>query len=185
MYSEFRLVGATNKNLWQEVQAGRFREDLYYRMSVVPLTLPPLRERQEDIPLLVKLFLDRFARRYHRSIPPPTAEDMAPLLEYAWPGNVRELKSVVERAVILYRGGPMQYGLEPCAGTGDIGASAASSCVEEPMLADLPTLDVLQRRYVQHVLKITGGRITGEKGALAILGMKRSTFYAKYMPPGS
>ena len=181
VHSQFRLVGATNKNLWHEVQAGRFREDLYYRMSVVPLTLPPLRERQEDIPLLVKLFLDRFARRYHRSIPSPTPEDMALLMNYAWPGNVRELKSVVERAVILYRGGMLQYGLEPCMASESLACNKSHPCEEQILLADLPTLETLQRRYVQHVLKLTEGKITGERGALKILGMKRSTFYAKFM----
>lgn len=179
--SNFRLVGATNKNLWQEVQAGRFREDLYYRMSVVPITLPPLRDRKEDIPILARLFLDRFARRYHRVLPPCTPEELESLLAYPWPGNVRELKSLIERAVILYRGGAMQYGLEspPPLATAPSPLPVANG--NNSLTADMPTLQELERRYVKHVLDVTRGRITGPKGALKILGVKRSTFYAKYM----
>lgn len=179
--SSFRLVGATNKNLWQEVQAGRFREDLYYRMSVVPITLPPLRDRKEDIPILARLFLDRFARRYHRTLPISIPEDMEELLAYPWPGNVRELKSLIERAVILYRGGPMQYGLESSPSSGICPPPKAVQGCKENLIADMPSLKELELRYVRHVLDMTRGRITGPKGALKILGVKRSTFYAKYM----
>lgn len=177
MHSDFRLVGATNKDLWQEVLAGRFREDLYYRMSVVPLTLPPLRERKEDVPLLVEYFIDRFSRRYHRAVPRPDPAELAALLRYSWPGNVRELKSVVERAVILYSSGKMDYGLH---GPGErIAVVEADAPSPENLYADLPTLAELQDRYIQHVLRVTGGKVAGQGGALSILGMKRSTFYAR------
>lgn len=178
MQSDFRLIGATNKDLWQEVLAGRFREDLYYRMSVVPLHLPPLRERKEDIPLLVQYFLDTFARRYHRSLPPPREEELAALVNYPWPGNVRELKSVVERAVILHQGGRMEYGLALPREQERTARNMPQSGWEE-MFSDLPTLAELQNRYIRHVLALTNGKISGQHGALRVLGMKRSTFYAK------
>ncbi|MFT4302772.1 MAG: sigma-54 dependent transcriptional regulator [Desulfovibrio sp.] len=179
--SSFRLVGATNKNLWKEVQAGRFREDLYYRMSVVPITLPPLRDRKEDIPILARLFLDRFARRYHRTLPISIPEEMEELLAYPWPGNVRELKSLIERAVILYRGGAMQYGLESSPSSELSPPPKAIQVCTESLIGDVPSLKELELRYVRHILDMTRGRITGPKGALKILGVKRSTFYAKYM----
>ena len=186
--SDFRLVGATNKDLWQEVLGGRFREDLYYRMSVVPLTLPPLREREEDIPLLAELFLDRYSRRYGRRVPKPGPEELAALAEYPWPGNVRELKSVIERAVILYRGGVLDYGLTRAAQSwGGVPAPRRGEFGLPELAADLPSLGELQRRYVRHVLELTGGKVTGPNGALRILGLKRSTFYARFrqVPPAS
>lgn len=176
-YSDFRLICATNKDLWAEVRRGRFREDLYYRLSVVPLTIPPLRSRREDIRLLVRFFLDRYSRRYRRTVQPPSEKELEALLRYDWPGNIRELKSVVERAVILYQGGSLSFALpspsveeaEPLAGQG--------AC--EALFADLPTLEDLQCRYIRHVLRLTNGRITGKRGALRILGMKRSTLYLR------
>ncbi|MCL1939679.1 MAG: sigma 54-interacting transcriptional regulator [Desulfovibrionaceae bacterium] len=183
MHSDFRLVGATNKDLWQETLAGRFREDLYYRMSVVPLNLPPLRERKEDIPILLELFLDRFARRYHKTVPRPKAHELAAFAAYSWPGNVRELKSVVERAVILYRGGEMDYGPAP-AKTAKTMAVNVSAAGLQDLASDLPSLEELERRYVKHVMQVTGGKITGPGGALKILGVKRSTFYARMKRDG-
>ena len=103
-HSDFRLICATNKDLWAEVKSGHFREDLYYRLSVVPLTIPPLRSRKEDIRLLVRFFLDRYSRRYHRDIQQPSERELEALLQYDWPGNIRELKSVLERTVILHQG---------------------------------------------------------------------------------
>lgn len=178
--SDFRIVGATNKDLWQEVQEGRFREDLYYRMAVVPLLLPPLRERKEDILVLLELFMERFSKRYHRNIPPPSPEDLEALLAYSWPGNVRELKSVVERAVILHNGGKIDFILESRQ------RKKASSPTVQPAPQDhtqffsiLPTIEELQCQYIVHVLALTHGKITGPKGALSILDMKRSSLYAK------
>lgn len=208
IYSEFRLVGATNKDLWQEVQEGRFREDLYYRMSVVPLTLPPLRERREDIGVLTQLFLDRYSRRYGRTIPLPSEADMEVLLAYPWMGNVRELKSVVERAVILHREGPLHFdlavhghGAAHRASTGMGGAENGNAsraqgkatgvaqsdalphdrdtAAPASLTEDWPTMETLEARYIRRVLDRTNGRITGPRGALKILDMKRSTLYAR------
>ncbi len=96
-----RVVAATNKNLADEVKAGNFRTDLYYRLNVLQILLPPLRERTEDIPLLVRFFLDRFNKRFTKSIQPPTKELESRLVSYAWPGNIRELQNAVERGVVL------------------------------------------------------------------------------------
>jgi DNA-binding NtrC family response regulator len=178
MHSDFRLVGATNKDLWLETLAGRFREDLYYRMSVVPLNLPPLRERKEDIPILLELFLDRFARRYNKSVPSPKAHELATLTAYSWPGNVRELKSVVERAVILYCGGEIDYGQIPKKNTQTKTTGAPATGLQD-LASDLPSLEELEQRYVRYVMQLTGGKVTGPRGALKILGIKRSTYYAR------
>lgn len=195
--SEFRLVGATHKDLWQEVQTGHFREDLYYRMAVVPITLPPLRERPEDILVLARRFIDHFARRYHRTVSTVTEQDLVELLAYPWPGNVRELKSVVERAVILHREGKLDFALGATPertvhrpiGEPDLifdpkrgqTRTARGQSVEwlAGITEDLPTVHVLLARYIQGVLNHTNGRISGPRGALNILGMKRSTLYAR------
>lgn len=176
-HSDFRLICATNKDLWAEVQNGHFREDLYYRLSVVPLTIPPLRSRKEDIRLLVRFFLDRYSRRYHRDILSPGERELEALLRYDWPGNIRELKSVLERTVILHRGGRLNFDL-----TSRVEAKPDESFRQEPgeeLFSSLPTLDELQSRYIRHVLRLTNGRITGKRGALEILGMKRSTLYLR------
>ena len=174
---DVRLICATNKDLWAEVKSGHFREDLYYRLSVVPLTIPPLRSRKEDIRLLVRFFLDRYSRRYHRDIQQPSERELEALLQYDWPGNIRELKSVLERTVILHQGDRLSFDLSSHAESKADGTPRQEPC--EELFKNLPTLDELQSRYIQHVLKITNGRITGNRGALRILGMKRSTLYLR------
>ncbi|NLW82605.1 MAG: sigma-54-dependent Fis family transcriptional regulator [Desulfovibrionales bacterium] len=175
--SNFRLVGATNKDLWEEVLAGRFRKDLYYRMAVIPLTLPPLRDRKEDIPVLAKLFLSKFSKFYNKNISYSDEIIFDKLLKYDWPGNVRELKSVIERAVILYHGNELKFEIQ--SKNTDYNNCEKLIQNNDDFTSDLPTLDILEERYIKHVLNITDGKITGKKGALDILGMKRSTFYSK------
>ncbi len=166
--SDFRLVAATNRDLAQEVKAGRFRQDLYYRVNVMPVHVPPLRERPEDIVLLARHFLKQFAAKYQRLEAVLTEEDHARLLSYAWPGNVRELRNVIERGVLLGSGAHINLSLpldaKPSAG--------------HPF-ADSPTLDELQRRYIAWVLERTKGRISGLGGAAEILGMKRTSLNAR------
>ena len=143
----------------------------------MPLTIPPLRSRKEDIRLLVRFFLDRYSRRYHRDILSPGERELEALLRYDWPGNIRELKSVLERTVILHRGGRLNFDL-----TSRVEAKPDESFRQEPgeeLFSSLPTLDELQSRYIRHVLRLTNGRITGKRGALEILGMKRSTLYLR------
>ena len=180
IYSSFRLIAATNKNLWDEVHRGNFREDLLYRISVVPLMLPPLRERRQDIMPLVQHFMIHFCRRYNRQPLFLTAEEIDNLCRYDWPGNVRELKNVIERAVILNR-----YTLL------DTEPKKASRQTAGPLPAghgfiveDLPTLDELERRYLLHVLNMSSGRVYGEQGMTERLHLKRSTLYAKLKKHG-
>lgn len=189
--SDFRLISATNQDLERKMREGGFREDLYYRVAVVPLHIPPLRRRQEDIGNLALMFYERFKEQYQRPAPEPSAEELDALCQLSWPGNVRELKSFMERAVILHDGSSNRLldGLalaprdlphkESMAGEERKAPSETDARAYSPLFEDLPTLQELQRRYIRHVLALTGGRVDGEKGAMAVLGMKRSTLYAK------
>ncbi len=162
--TNFRLIAATNRDLAAEVGAGRFREDLYYRLNVVPLVLPPLRERGEDIILLAEHFLERFTAKYNRPGLRLWKNDKDRLLAYDWPGNVRELKNVIERAVLLSTGE-------------DLGLNLPRGRPIPPpgLTTDGPTLDEMQRRYILHVINLTNGKIGGPGGAAEILGMKRTS----------
>ena len=166
IYSDFRLIAATNRNLAEEVAAGRFREDLYYRLNVIPIKLPPLRDRQEDIPSLARHFLARFAARYHHPGLEMTREQEAMLIAYGWPGNIRELQNVMERATLMSAGGGLHLDLPD-----------QTRKTEGHPFDDLPTLDDLQRRYIAYVLDKTEGKLSGPGGATDILGMKRTSLY--------
>ena len=107
---DVRIVATTNRNLEEEVRKGRFRQDLYYRLNVFPITVPPLRQRKEDIPLLVQAFMERYARKLGKQITSIQKETMKALQDYPWPGNIRELESIIERAVILCPGPVLQSG---------------------------------------------------------------------------
>ena len=108
---DVRVIAATNHDLAEDVEAGRFREDLFYRLSVFPIQVPPLRDRREDIPLLTAHFLRQACNRLHRAPVTATEDQLRQLHAYAWPGNVRELQNVLERAVIVSRGGPLRSSL--------------------------------------------------------------------------
>ena len=166
--ADCRLLAATNRNLEEEVTAGHFRRDLFYRLNVVPLTLPPLRERQEDILPLVERFLDHYGRDLNRARPAIPSADEKRMTDYPWPGNVRELKNMVERAVLLFDGRRLDFNLP-----------GRSRFASTHPFADMPTMEELQRRYIRHVLGSTGGRIRGPEGAAERLGMKRTTLYAR------
>lgn len=164
--SDFRLVAATNRNLVEEVAKGTFREDLFYRINIIPVTLPPLRERSGDILLLTRYFLDRFSKKYHRTNLELTPDMKQTLSNYHWPGNIRELINVIERSVILSNNNQFELLLE-------------TKRLDTPMnpFSGTPTLDEIQRRYLEYVLIKTAGRIAGKKGAADILGLKPSTLY--------
>lgn len=164
--SDFRLIAATNRDLARETAMGRFRQDLYYRINVIPITVPPLRERKEDIILLAEYFLKRFAVKYNRHGVCLTQEQKKMLCDYHWPGNIRELENIMERAVLLETAGELMLDLP----------ESRSNPPRNPF-DDLPTMDELQRRYISFVLKKTGGRIAGPGGAARILGMKRTSLY--------
>jgi transcriptional regulator with GAF, ATPase, and Fis domain/tetratricopeptide (TPR) repeat protein len=166
--ADFRLVAATNRNLWDEVAAGRFRQDLFYRLDVIRIVLPPLRDRGDDIILLARSFFRQCCHKYRRKGLELTRGHEEQLAAYPWPGNVRELKNVIERAVTLSGGNKLIL---------DLPMGRASR--EAQPFTDTPTMDELQRRYITHVLEKTGGRIYGPNGAAEILGMKRSTLYTR------
>jgi transcriptional regulator with GAF, ATPase, and Fis domain len=164
--SDFRLVAATNRDLEEEVGRGRFRRDLYYRLNVVPLVIPPLRERGQDAVLLARQFLNLYAKRFNRPKPDLTPSEEMELAAYGWPGNVRELRNVMERAVLLSSGDRLDLNLPVDPGT-----------KRNHSFEDCPTMDELQRRYIRYVLERAGNRIAGSGGAARILGMDRATLY--------
>jgi transcriptional regulator with GAF, ATPase, and Fis domain len=166
IFTDFRLIAATNRDLSKEVAAGRFREDLYYRLNVIPIMVPPLRDRKDDIHRLAHYFLKRYAARHNRPgiTLAPASEKM--LSAYHWPGNVRELKNVIERSVLLSTQDCLELNLPP-----------AGPLLNVDPFSDTPTLDEIQRRYIRHILKKTRGKIGGKNGAAQILGIKRTSLY--------
>jgi formate hydrogenlyase transcriptional activator len=167
---DVRLVAATNRDLARMVADRCFRADLYYRLNVFPLALPPLRERRDDIPRLVRHFTQHFARRMGRRIEtiPPAVLDA--LVSYLWPGNIRELQNVIERAVILSPGPALQVPL------GDLQSTVTQA--PEPTTAAV-TLAEAEREHILGALRETGWVVAGQKGAATRLGMKRSTLQEK------
>ncbi|HXG58150.1 MAG TPA: sigma-54 dependent transcriptional regulator [Thermoanaerobaculia bacterium] len=171
--SDFRLIAATNRNLADEIKAGRFRSDLYYRLNVVRLTLPPLRERTEDIPVLASMILDNVAKDIGRNRPPKLSERaLAKLASYGWPGNVRELRNVLERAVLIAGGNEIR--------ADDIHLGEVQIRTED---ADRPLaewevqpLDEVEARYVKRAVDAVGGNI---RKAARLLKVSPSTVYAK------
>jgi formate hydrogenlyase transcriptional activator len=163
--TDARLVAATNRDLAQLVEQRQFRADLYYRLNVFPMTAPPLRERRDDIPLLVRYFVQQYARRMNRRITSIPTESMNALARYHWPGNIRELQNFIERAVILSTGSTLHVPVRELKG-GPVGASVV-------------TLEVAEREAIQRALHDAGGKVGGENGAAAKLGMKRTTLQAK------
>jgi PAS domain S-box-containing protein len=163
---DVRIVATTNRDLEEEVRQGRFRQDLYYRLNVFPITVPPLRQRREDIPLMVQAFVDRYSRKLGKQITTISKETMQMLQDYPWPGNVRELESIIERAVILCTGPVLQL-----ADKLEISSPALSSAVR--------TLEEMERNQMQKILSETKWRIEGKDGAAAILGIHPSTLRAR------
>jgi transcriptional regulator with GAF, ATPase, and Fis domain len=174
---DVRLVAATNRDLTEMVNQGEFRSDLYYRLNVFPLQLPPLRERREDIPALVTHFAEIFGRRMSREIETIPSETMSALSSYHWPGNIRELQNVIERAVILSNEGVLPNPLPP---TGTPGVTVASNATTTPAT----TLRDSERTLIVSTLEKVGWVIGGPKGAAARLGLKRTTLIHKMQKLG-
>lgn len=168
LQSDFRLIVATNRDLAAEVDAGRFRQDLYYRLNVVPFQIPALRDRRDDILVLAKHFLARFARKFGRHGLELESETESIFKNYHWPGNIRELENVMERAVLLSWEGRLKIELN----TGGLANSKHPFSVH-------PTLKELEKQYIQYIINETGGRIGGAGGASEILGLNRTTLYAR------
>jgi transcriptional regulator with GAF, ATPase, and Fis domain len=166
---DVRLIAATNRELKQMVEDRQFRSDLYYRLRVFPIQVPPLRERPEDVPLLVHHFVQKHARRMNRRIESIPPETMKALERWPWPGNVRELENLIERAVILSRGPVLRVPLSEL--------SAAE--IPENTPSQLSTLESAEREHILRVLREARGVIAGPQGAAARLGLKRTTLNFK------
>jgi transcriptional regulator with GAF, ATPase, and Fis domain len=180
---DLRIIAATNRDLREEVAAGRFREDLYYRLNVFPLQVASLRQRHEDIPLLAKHFVDLVVMETKCAKPRLTAAAIATLQNYDWPGNIRELRNVIERAVILARGGSLEFdlpitGLPPQVGTSAEEEKAAPEFFTEPEMLRR------ERDNLVVVLERTGWKIKGADGAAELLGVKPTTLLSRIKKMG-
>jgi PAS domain S-box-containing protein len=164
--SDVRVIAATNRNLEKAVEKGDFRQDLFYRLNVFPVYIPPLRDRKEDIPLLIKFFVKKYASKTGRKINKTSEKVIKSLMDYNWPGNVRELENIIERAVVLCTGRRLVYGdwiPENKMGSG----------------SKISTLEENERIHILKALDATNWRVSGEKGAAKLLGMKRTTLESR------
>jgi formate hydrogenlyase transcriptional activator len=176
---DVRLVAATNRNLAEMVARNEFRSDLYYRLNVFPIALPPLRDRQEDIPELVAHFVDVFSRRMRKQIEYIPPETMTALTSYPWPGNIRELQNLIERAVILANDQALPNPLPPSSTAtfppGTTARSRIAAAVREVQAVAPMTLRESERALIVQTLETTGWIIGGSNGAASKLGLKRTT----------
>ena len=176
-----RIIAASNRDLEKAIQEGRFRADLYYRLNVLPITLPPLRQRRADIPLLTSFFVERFARQFGRQITGIAQDTMDLLSRYDWPGNIRELQNVIERAVVLLQGSVLKLGSDflPMSGvSADRIANISSGTIVAA--SDGPyTLEEVERRHIQSILEKTSWIIEGERGAARVLDLHPNTLRSR------
>jgi formate hydrogenlyase transcriptional activator len=167
--TDARLIAATNRDLAALAEEQKFRQDLFYRLNVFPITVPPLRDRREDIPMLVRHFAQQFARRMKKNVETIPSETMEVLTRYEWPGNIRELQNLIERAVILSTGPTLDVpvdALNPRRSTAVAGAKGERGA---------ETLEDADRRHIIAALERTNWVLAGPNGAAARLGVKRST----------
>jgi formate hydrogenlyase transcriptional activator len=178
---DVRVVAATNGDLSKLVAEKAFRSDLYYRLNVFPIQIPPLRERREDIPLLVRYFVQKFSRRLNKIVAYVPADAMDALVNYAWPGNVRELENLVERAVLLSPGKELRVPLSEIksASVSDGFPTPGPAATFAATTSSIGTLEEAERQHILRALRQTEWRIAGTKGAAAVLGMKRTTLQAR------
>ncbi|RKY77456.1 Fis family transcriptional regulator [candidate division KSB1 bacterium] len=163
---DVRIIAATNRNLEEEVRKGRFREDLWYRLNVFPITMPPLRDRLDDIPLLVDFYVKKIAKRIGKSIEIIPARVIKALQNYHWPGNIRELENVLERAVINSSGPKLRLVDELRSRQLDVSTGQT-------------TLEAVEREHIMRILEQTKWKVSGKKGAAELLGLNRSTLRAR------
>jgi len=170
IHADVRIVAATNRNLAQMADEGKFRSDLYYRLNVFPVTVPPLRDRREDIPLLIRFFTQKYARKLDRAIEEIPSATFEALVQYDWPGNIRELQNVIERSVILSNGPELQVAIPEinvraaAVGMGDTGSNIS---------------EAEERARILEALKEAKGLVGGPSGAAARLGLKRTTLQSR------
>ena len=167
---DVRIIAATNRNLKLEIERGTFREDLWYRLNVFPITVPPLRQRKEDIPLLIEHFVSKSAKKFGKTITSISPRTMRNLQEHSWPGNIRELANVIERAVIHTQGNVLHV----------------VDHFETPSdsLWVVKSLEEVEREYIVRTLENTGWRIEGPSGAARILGLNPSTLRTRMIKLG-
>jgi PAS domain S-box-containing protein len=170
---DVRIIAATNRNLKREIERGAFREDLWYRLNVFPITVPPLRQRREDIPLLVEHFVANYGNKFGKTITSISPQAMQKLQEHAWPGNVRELANVIERAVIYTQGNVLTFV--------DIFEQAKDQAPSETVLK---SLEEVEREYIVRILEHTSWRIEGPRGAAKLLGLNPSTLRTRMIKLG-
>jgi formate hydrogenlyase transcriptional activator len=178
---DVRVIAATNRDLEEAVRAGRFRADLFYRLNVFPLRVPPLRERTSDIPQLAMFFLSRFAKRFGRQIDTISAETMDRLVGYSWPGNIRELQNVIERAVVLSRGPALELGGDFLPAPAGFGPHAEPGRPVDKSAASglAAALEETERAHIVAALERAGGVIEGPRGAAKILEMHPNTLRSR------
>jgi transcriptional regulator with GAF, ATPase, and Fis domain len=173
-------VAATHQNLVERVRQGTFREDLYYRLNVFPITIPPLRERREDIPELARVFLERFSRRLGKSLGPLSDASVRRLQAYAWPGNVRELANVIERGTIVSAGSSFDIDRAlPEAPAAESGVAQEAPEGPQERILSAPELEQLERANIVRALNATGWKVAGERGAAALLEINPSTLSSR------
>ena len=181
LHVNVRVIAATNQDLGRMVHEGKFRADLYYRLNVFPITIPPLRERHDDIPLLVEHFVELFARQQGKTIDTIPEEVMMALARHDWPGNVRELQNVIERGVVMTAGRVLSRHTTTCLEPADSQPHRVSSISDRLVLkaARVRTLADAERAHINAILHETNGLVGGPRGAAAQLGVPRTTLIGK------
>jgi len=188
-----RVIAATNRDLGTMVRDGKFRNDLFYRLNVLPISIPPLRQRREDVPLLVAFFVQRFAKKFSKPVKQVSSETMNRLVSYPWPGNIRELQNIVERAVVLSHGNTLELAagfdsqLEPAAVSETIVLGQSSPPPAPAAFSNEQTntsLIEVERRHIETVLTQTNWMIEGERGAAKILNLSPSTLRSRMQKLG-
>ncbi|MGB5850585.1 MAG: sigma 54-interacting transcriptional regulator, partial [Ignavibacteriaceae bacterium] len=164
-----RLISATNKVLKDEVYSGNFREDLFYRINIFPISIPLLKQRKSDIPLLVNAFVKNFSKKHHKHIDQIPQSTIVKLQNYSWPGNVRELMNVIERAVITTKGNKLQL----------VDEFKAPVRMKEEQEGKIRTLEEVEREHILKVLEACNWKISGEDGAANILGLHANTLRSR------
>ena len=174
--TDVRIISATNRQLWHEVQAGRFRSDLYYRLNVFPITMPPLRDRNEDISALVDHFIARYSRKIGKKISGVSTEVLSGLKAYYWPGNIRELEHLIERTVILTQDSFIQHIDMPAP---HLVENPEPQIVASPEDTRVKTIDEIEREHIVFVLKKCHGKVSGAGGAAEFLQIPSTTLNSK------
>jgi formate hydrogenlyase transcriptional activator len=176
MKVDVRVIAATNRNLQQAIQNKEFREDLFYRLNVFPIVTPSLRERKEDVPLLIKHFIRKYESKMGKKINDVDPQVINALMEYDWPGNIRELENLIERALILTSGNIIEFG--------DWIPMSKMSNDRKLVKEEMKRLEDVEREHILNILEQTNWKVSGERGAAKILGLNPTTLEARMKKMG-